>query len=105
MTLSGTAFQVAKPRNYTIIVANRYGIGRVIHFGHESMMSSCCSGSGLGGLVGKAAQWAAGEKRAGIRVASGNSLGDTVRNNLVAKVCGGQGVEAVQLITKSLLDC
>ena len=68
-------------------------------------MSSCCSGDGLGGLVGNAAQWAAGEKRAGIRVASGNSLGDTVRNNLVAKVCGGQGGEEVHLNTESLLDC
>ena len=92
MTLSGTAFQVAKPRNYTIVAANRYGAGRVVTFGHESMLnpSGCCSGDGLGGLVANAAQWAAGEKTAGIRVASGNSLGTTVRNALVAKVrCKG----------------
>jgi hypothetical protein len=86
MTVTGNAFAVARPTNHFTIVANRYGVGRVIQFGHESMMSSCCSGSGLGGLVGNAAQWAAGGKVVGIRVASGNSLGDGVRNSLVAKV-------------------
>jgi hypothetical protein len=86
MTRNGTAFAVAKPKNHSIIAANRYGTGRVIQFGHESMMSSCCSGSGLGGLVGNAAQWAAGGKAVRIRVASGNSLGDGVRNFLMAKV-------------------
>jgi hypothetical protein len=86
MTLTGTAFGVAKPRVYVTIAANRYGVGRVVHFGHEAMLSTCCSGTGLGGLVGNAAQWAAGGKSVGIRVASGNSAGTTVRNLLVAKV-------------------
>ena len=59
-------------------------------------MTSCCSGSGLGGLVGNAAQWAAGDKTSGIRVASGNSLGDTVRNSLIAKVRARYGGEELQ---------
>jgi hypothetical protein len=87
LILTGTAFSVAKPPgSFPIIAANRYGAGRVIHFGHEGMMATCCSGSGLGGLVGNAAQWAAGGKVVGIRVASGNPLGDDIRNSLVAKV-------------------
>jgi hypothetical protein len=84
--LFGTAMAVAVANNGgPMISANRYGLGRVIHFGHESMLSSCCSGTGVGGLVANAAQWAAGtDKASDIHVAHYGM--STVVNNLVMKV-------------------
>jgi hypothetical protein len=106
MNLTGTAFAVANPKNLPIIAANRYGVGRVIHFGHEGMLNACCSGTGLGGLVGNAAEWVAGCKSVGIRVASGDSLGTTVRNQLLAMVsldsaCGQRAALPPQLCPSS----
>jgi hypothetical protein len=69
-----------------MVAANRYGTGRVIHFGHESMVKTCCSGTGLGGLVANAAQWAGGNITNGIRVAQYGTGMNTVVSNLVAKV-------------------
>ena len=45
-----------------------------------------CAGTGLGGLVASAAQWAAGNVTSGVRVASYGSGMSTVVTNLVAKV-------------------
>jgi hypothetical protein len=87
--LFGTAIAVAVANDGgPMVSANRYGLGRVIHFGHESMLSSCCSGTGLGGLVANGAQWAGGDKTSGIRVAHHGSGMSTVVTNLVAKVGG-----------------
>ena len=83
--LYGTAIAVAVANDGgPMVAANRYGSGRLIHFGHESMISSCCSGTGIGGLVSNAAQWAAGAKTTGIRV--GHYGMSAVVDSLVAKV-------------------
>jgi hypothetical protein len=83
--LFGTAMAVAVANDGgPMVSANRYGLGRVIHFGHEGMLSSCCSGTGVGGLVANAAQWAAGTKTTGVRVAHYSM--SAVVTNLVAKV-------------------
>ena len=82
--LSGTALAVAVANDGgPMIAANRYGLGRVIHFGHEGLLNSCCTGTGLGGLVFNAAVWAAGTKTTAIRVAY---LGmSSVASNLASK--------------------
>jgi hypothetical protein len=97
--LFGTAMAVAVANDGgPMVSANRYGLGRVIHFGHEGMLSSCCLGTGVGGLVANAAQWAAGGKAAGIRVAHHGSGMSTVVANLVAKVCYAWALMHVRIL-------
>ena len=71
---------------YPVVSATRYYGGRAIHFGHESILGSCCTTTGLGRLVANAAFWAAGGKQAGIRVAGGSSWMTSIVATLVAQV-------------------
>ena len=45
-----------------VVSATSYGLGRVVHFGHEAMLTVCCGASGLPRLVLNAAKWAAGNR-------------------------------------------
>jgi hypothetical protein len=85
--LYGTAIAVAVANDGgPIVSANRFGSGRVVHSGHEAMVTSCCVGTGLGGLVVNAVQWSAGSTTSGIRVAQYGIGMATVVKNLVLRV-------------------
>ena len=62
--LSGPSIAVAVlPTSQAAVVsATTYGLGRVVHFGHEGMLTTCCGASGLPRLVLNAAKWAAGNR-------------------------------------------
>ena len=62
--LSGHAMAVVvlNTSQAAVVSATTYGLGRVVHFGHEGMLTTCCGASGLPRLVLNAAKWAAGNR-------------------------------------------
>lgn len=98
LILNGPPWAVAANADGAAIVAAvKYGSGRVLHFGHENMMFSCCSTSGYGRLVQNAAAWAAGTKKSGIRVAGATDWETTdIVEKLVAQVRVRQGGQQAQ---------
>ena len=72
--LWGEAMAVANPPDSgaTVVAALSWGLGRVVHFGHEAMLSYALAEQGLGRLLRNAASWSAGGK-ATVRVAGATS--------------------------------
>jgi hypothetical protein len=71
--LFGSALAVATTADgRPLVSAVKYGAGRLMHFPHQDMAFSCCSGSGLGlgRLLVNSAGWLAGNKTEGIRIAA-----------------------------------
>ena len=56
------AIVVAGNDKAAVVSATTHGLGRVVHTGHEAMLTVCCGSSGLPRLALNAARWAAGNR-------------------------------------------